>query len=114
MPSASQQAMTVAASPEFQSRVKFALVKTALLAIDDQNSARSAFAQRVLTDRVNLPMAAITVVANASISSSIATAGENPDDTFGVADDDIAFTIAEGGNPATGVFAKLAAANVGG
>jgi hypothetical protein len=107
MPSASQQAMTVAASPEFQSRVKFALVKTALLAIDDQNSARSAFAQRVLTDRVNLPMAAITVVANASISSSIATAGENPDD-------DIAFTIAEGGNPATGVFAKLAAANVGG
>jgi uncharacterized protein YPO0396 len=114
MPSASQQAMTVATSPEFQARVRLALVKTALAAIDDQNSARAAFAQRVLTDRVNLFMAAVAVVANASIGSSIASAGDNPGDTFGVADDDIAFTIAENGNPATGVFAKLAAANVGG
>jgi hypothetical protein len=114
MPSASQQAMTVATSPEFQARVRLALVRTALTAIDDESDARKSFSRRVLTDKVNLFMAAVAVVANASIGSSIASAGENPGDTFGVADDDIAFTIAEGGIAATGVFAKLAAANVGG
>src|SRR4051794_38665864 len=113
MPSPSDKVMAVAANPAFQSRVKLALVKTALVAIgDDQNSARSAFARKVLTGTVNLPMAAVAVAANASVGASIAAAEEG-DESFGVGDDDIAFIVAEGGNPATGVFDKLARASAG-
>jgi hypothetical protein len=110
MPTASSKAMIAAQSQEFQARVRLALVRTALLAIDDENSARAAFARKVLAASVNLPAAAVAVVANAAIGASIAGAAEG-DDTFGVADADIGFTVAADDDPATGVFDKLARAN---
>lgn len=118
MPSAVQKCTAAAASPDFQSRVKLALVKVALAAFDDGNTARASFARRVLKGEVNMPAAAIAVVVNPTIAAAIAAyeppEGEEPDGTFGVSDEDIAFTVAEGGDPATGVFHKLATANAGG
>jgi hypothetical protein len=115
MPSPAHKCMTVANATPFQERVKLALVKTALMAIADENSERKNYARKVLRNEVNLPMAAIAVVANATIGGAITAAiieGEGADETYGVGDDEIAFAIAEGGDPATGVFAKLAAADV--
>lgn len=115
MPTASQKAMDTALDAGFQKRVQFALMRIALQTIDDDNSARSAYAKRVLNNQANLFVASVAVVANTSIGSSIAGfpgEGQEDDGSFGVADADIAFAVAEGDDPSNGVFQKLATANV--
>ena len=85
-------------------------MNTALTAIGDENTVRSAFARKVLKGEINLPAVAIAVVANPTIGTSIAAAEED-DDTFGVDDASIAFVLAEDDDPATGVFDKMSRAN---
>lgn len=110
MPTATQKAMDAARSQEFQSRIQLVLMRTALAALDDDNSARASYARRVIRNEINLFMAAVAVVANVSIGASIMA--EDPvTESFGVSDDDIAFAVAEGGDPAVGVFHRLAVAN---
>lgn len=112
MPTASEKAMIAAESSEFQARIRLALVRTALVALGDENSARAAFARKVVTGNINLYNAAVAVVANASVGAAIAGAANN-DATLGVDDASIAFVVAEADDPAVGVFNKLAIANAG-
>lgn len=112
MLSDSHKAMAVAQDAEFQNRIRLALVRTALVAITQDNPARFAFAKRILAGSPNLFAAAVAVVTNGTIAAAIAAEGADPD-TFGVDDGAIAFTVAEGNDPAVGVFNKLALANVG-
>lgn len=113
MPTDSQKVMAAAQDPKFQQRVRLALVRTALKAVTGDNSARADFARRILTGKIDITSASMAIAANPTIHASIAAATEG-DETHGVADADIAYTMAEADEPAVGVFAKLAAANATG